>query len=212
VTHLTFFLFDFVIPPDSNFLYGFLLAASDRIYEGDSIRLSKNGFKGQVYRLGWLETVLRGSDDIMVTVPNSELMGNHISNLSRIRICQVYQTLRFVSSMGVPCMLPLRIIQLLTSSFFLMLVFQSFSDVEKLAKLAHDIKCEIRSTCPSVITDGSRPFRCFWTNFQPDYLEVVVDAHFRIKPVGDAYWDNRQRVLQAIDRAVKYNELKYHCT
>ncbi|KAG7344401.1 mechanosensitive ion channel [Nitzschia inconspicua] len=165
----------------SNFFYGFLLAASDRIYEGDSIQLSKSGFKGQVYRLGWLETVLRGSDDIMVTVPNSELLGNHISNLSRIRICQVYQTLRF-----------------------------PYSEVEKLPKLTHDIKCEIRSTCPSVITDGSRPFRCFWTNFQPDHLEVVVDAHFRIKPVGDAYWDNRQRVLQAIDRAVKDNEMKYH--
>ena len=87
-----------LFPFGSNFFYGFLLAASDRIYEGDSIRLSKSGFKGQVYRLGWLETVLRGSDDIMVTVPNSELLGNQISNLSRIRICQVYQTLRFVSA------------------------------------------------------------------------------------------------------------------
>jgi small-conductance mechanosensitive channel len=166
----------------TNFLQGFLLAASDRLYEGDSIQL-KSGFKGQVYRLGWLETVLRGSDDIMVTMPNSQLVSNQISNLSRIRICQVYQTLRF-----------------------------PYSDVDKLPKLTHDIKCEIRSTCPSVITDGSRPFRCFWTNFQANHLEVVVDAHFRIKPVGDAYWDNRQRVLQAIDRAVKYNEMKYHGT
>jgi hypothetical protein len=89
---------------------------------------------------------------------------------------------------------------------------QPYSDVDKLPKLTHDIKCEIRSACPSVITDGSRPFRCFWTNFQSNHLEVVVDAHFRIKPVGDAYWDNRQRVLQAIDRAVKANDLKYHGT
>ena len=85
----------------SNFFQGFLLAASDRLYEGDSIRLSKSGLKGQVYRLGWLETVLRGTDDIMVTVPNSELVGNQISNLSRIRTCQVYQTLRFVRTIWI---------------------------------------------------------------------------------------------------------------
>jgi len=32
---------------------------------------------------------------------------------------------------------------------------------------------------------------------------VVVDAHFSIKPTGGEYHDNRQKVLQAIYRAVK---------
>jgi len=36
-----------------------------------------------------------------------------------------------------------------------------------------------------------------------DHLEVVVDAHFAIKPTGVEYHDNRQKVLQAIYRAVK---------
>jgi small-conductance mechanosensitive channel len=157
-----------------------LLSASDRIYEGDTVQISKSGFKGAVERLGWLETVLRGNDDIMLTVPNTELQGSQVSNLSRIHICQVYQTLRF-----------------------------KYSDASKLPKLLHDIKCEIRASCPTVITDGSRPFRCYWTNFQSNYLEVVVDAHFRIRPIGDAYYENRQRVLFAIDRAVAMNEVKY---
>ena len=39
--------------------------------------------------------------------------------------------------------------------------------------------------------------------------EVVVDAHFRIRPIGDAYYENRQRVLFAIHRAVAMNEVKY---
>jgi hypothetical protein len=74
----------------------------------------------------------------------------------------------------------------------------------------NDIKREIRSSCPSVITDGSRPFRCYWTEFRANHLEVELDAHFRIRPIGDAYYENRQRVLLAIDRAVRENELKFH--
>lgn len=57
--------------------------------------------------------------------------------------------------------------------------------------------------------DGSRPFRCYWTSFQADHLEVMLDAHFRIKPVGDAYHENRQQVLQAIHRAVKKNNVQF---
>jgi small-conductance mechanosensitive channel len=79
----------------SNFFHGILLSASDRIYEGDSIRLSESGFKGTVARLGWLETVLRGTDNTMITIPNTQLQGDQVANLSRINVCQVHQTLRF---------------------------------------------------------------------------------------------------------------------
>jgi hypothetical protein len=65
------------------------------------------------------------------------------------------------------------------------------------------IKQEIRLACPALITDGSRPFRVYWTDYIDENLAVMVDTHFRLKPIGDEYWENRQRVLQAIDRAVK---------
>lgn len=39
---------------------GLLLASSDRIYEGDDVMLSSNGFAGSIVKLGWLETVIRG--------------------------------------------------------------------------------------------------------------------------------------------------------
>ena len=39
---------------------GLLLASSDRIYEGDDVMLSSNGFAGNIVKLGWLETVIRG--------------------------------------------------------------------------------------------------------------------------------------------------------
>lgn len=164
----------------ANILHGIILSASDRIYEGDSIQLHKSGFSGSVAKLGWLETVLRGNDEVMVTIPNADLLSQRVCNLSRIHQCQVKQKLQF-----------------------------SYEDSEKLPQLLQDIKTEIRSSCPSVITDGSRPFRCFWTSYQADHLEVIVDAHFRIKPVGDAYHENRQNVLEAIYRAVKKNNMNF---
>lgn len=107
----------------TNWLYGIILSASDRIYEGDSVRLLKSGFSGTVERLGWLETVLRGSDELMITVPNSQILSEQVCNLSRIHQSQVIQTLRF-----------------------------PYSDSDKLPQLLQDIKHEIRSSCPSVIT------------------------------------------------------------
>ena len=158
----------------TNWLYGIMLSASDRIYEGDAILLNKSKFAGNVVKLGWVETVIRGSDDVLVTVPNAELVSQQVSNLSRIHTSQVKQTLKLSSG-----------------------------DVDKVPALLHEIKCEIRTRCPTVITDGSRPFRATWTSMEGNKLEIVVDAHFREKPVGENYWKNRQACLQALDAAAK---------
>jgi hypothetical protein len=45
---------------------GLLLASSDRIYEGDDVMLSSNGFAGNIVKLGWLETVIRGRYVLLV--------------------------------------------------------------------------------------------------------------------------------------------------
>lgn len=161
----------------TNFLNGIILNASDRIYEGDIISIQ--GDIKKVNRLGWLETSLRGTDNILYTVPNTELLTSKISNLSRIKTCQVHQTLHF-----------------------------PYSAMDKLQKVCFDIKSEIRLACPSIITDGSRPFRCYWINLGSKNLEVFVDAHFRIPPVGELYYENRQRCLHAIDRAIRKNEIE----
>jgi small-conductance mechanosensitive channel len=160
-------------------MYGVLLASSNRIYEGDSILLNKSKMRGTVHKLGWVETIIRSSDETQMTVPNSELVSQQVSNLSRIHQCQVQQTLRF-----------------------------KYEDAERLPAMLQDIKKEIRANCPAVITDGSRPFRAVWTSFESSYLEVLVDAHFRIRPIGNAYYENRMKVLQAIDVAVKKHKLE----
>jgi small-conductance mechanosensitive channel len=162
----------------SNFLNGLLLAASDRVYEGDVVEFG-NGIQGTVVDMGWMETVLR-SDEILLSVPNSDLASQRLSNISRLRKCQVNQTLRF-----------------------------RYQDVKKLPQLCEDIKEEITRACPYLIKDGSRPFRAHWTGYEEGCLTVFVEAHFTIRPIGEGYWTNRQNMLQAIHRAVEKNDMEY---
>lgn len=159
----------------ANLMNGLLLAMSDRVYEGDSV-LFGNGIEGIVVNLGWLETHVRQNDEVMLTVPNSDLASERLSNLSRLTKCQVRQVLRI-----------------------------DYKDVKKIPKLCDDIKSEIRAACPALIDDGSRPFRAHWVGYEDLSLNVVVDAHFAVRPLGDSYWDNRQKVLEAINRAVEKN-------
>ena len=72
-------------------LYGILLSASDRIYEGDNILLGKSKFSGTVAKLGWVETVVRGSDEVMLTISNADLVSERVSNLSRVNQSHVKQ-------------------------------------------------------------------------------------------------------------------------
>ncbi|KAL7561055.1 hypothetical protein ACA910_011891 [Epithemia clementina (nom. ined.)] len=160
-------------------LNGLMLASSDRIYEGDFVRFG-NGLSGTITQMGWMETIIRGSDEVMVSVPHTDLVKQQVSNLSRVRYSQVYQVLKF-----------------------------KLSDAEKIPDVVASIKDEIYNECPALITDGSRPFRVYWNEIGPDSLDVVVDAHFRLKILSDEYYDNRERVLMAIRRAVRQNGLYF---
>lgn len=166
----------------SQLLHGLLLATSDRIYEGDRIATNNGSIQGTIVKLGWLETVIRGADEITLSIPNNEMVKHQVKNLSRIRYCQVQQVLKF-----------------------------PYREQSKLPALLKSIKEEIQLACPQVITnDRSRPFRAHWTNFNDKDLEVTVECHFQnIKPIGEEYWDNRQQVLQAIYRAAAINEVSF---
>jgi small-conductance mechanosensitive channel len=160
-------------------LAGVQLIFSDKMYAGDVVQFG-DGTTGKVIRLGWVETTLRGSDNLVTRVPNTLLSSQKVSNVSRIRQCQVKQTLRF-----------------------------HYKDVDKMPNILEDIREEIKFSCPRLITDNSRPFRVFWTNFNEDHLEVVVDTHHNIAPIGDAYWINRQNVLMAIAKALRKHDVEF---
>jgi small-conductance mechanosensitive channel len=161
-------------------LTGLMLASSDRIYEGDEVHFG-NGVSGKVVKLGWMETVLRGSDEITVSIPNTDLVNQQVSNHSRVRYSQVKQVIRL---QGTP------------------------ENVEKIPDVLVAIKEEIRKSCPKLIDDGTRPFRAHWTDYGPHYLEITVDTRFRISPVKPEYWENREQVLLAIHRALKRYDCK----
>ena len=163
----------------SQLLSGFFLTASNKVYPGDVV-LFGDGTQGLVVKLGWMDTVLRSGDNTITSVPNSLLASQKVSNLSRVKMSQVTQTLRF-----------------------------HYDDADEIPALLETIRSEIKTNCNRLITDGSRPFRVFWTNYNEDHLEVMVDTHHYIPPIGDAYWFNRQKTLEAINRAVKKHGLNF---
>jgi small-conductance mechanosensitive channel len=156
----------------TQFVSGFFLSASDKMYVGDSVNFG-DGTSGKVLKVGWMNTLMRNSDNTVTTIPNSMLANQKITNMSRLTQSQVKQVLRF-----------------------------HYRDADVLPDVLETIKTEIRAACPKLL-EGVRPFRVFWTGYKDDHLEVVVDTHHAVAPLGDAYWILRQRLLMAIHRAVQ---------
>ena len=129
---------------------------------------------------GWMQTKIRSQDGSVLSIPNTMLANQKFSNLSRTKKSQIKQTLKF-----------------------------RYEDAERLPQILHDIKKEIIKACPSVITDGSRPFHVVWTDYEGDHLKVMVDINFNLPPTGDIYHNNRQRCLMAILRAMKNNVVEF---
>lgn len=158
---------------------GLSLQASDKIYEGEKV-LFGNGVKGVVVKIGMLETIIRDSSEKVTAIPNKELAGHHITNLSRNRFSQVKQTLHF-----------------------------EYDDLEKLPDLMEAIKIEIAASCPFVVTDGSKPFRAYFHNYSDQCLDVIVDVRMGVTPSTSSYHHYRQEVLMAIGRAVKLKQMSF---
>ncbi|KAL3937741.1 MAG: hypothetical protein SGARI_002002 [Bacillariaceae sp.] len=164
---------------------GFTMTTSNRFYIGDFVQFGTtvggNKFMGTIVSMGWLETTIRGSDELIHTVPNAKLEGIAVSNLSRHERSQVKQALHF-----------------------------HYDDVHKLPALMKTMRQDIiDATSEHIITDGSRPCRVCWCGYGERFLEVMVDVHFEgIKPVGDVYCANREKVLLAIQKAVDKHDMK----
>ena len=160
-------------------LNGLALSASDAFNVGDSILLG-DGTTGIVTYMGWLNTEIRGFDEVITKIPNTQLSDIRISNRSRMIYSQVKQRLRF-----------------------------EYEAIDLIPELCEEIREEIARSCPKVITDGSRTFRVKWTDYQSDHVEVVVDCRLRNGPSGEKYYEARQGILEAIARAVKKRGIKF---
>ena len=170
----------------SHVVSGFTMTTSNRFYVGDFVKFQSasggGSFSGTVMKLGWLETTIRGGDELIHTIPNAKLEGIAVSNLSRHERCQFKTTLRF-----------------------------HYKDIHKLESLLETMKNEIiNATSENIVTDGSRPCRVVFSDYTERWLEVLVDVHFQgIKPIGDKYWKNRQQVLYAIQKAVDSHGIEF---
>ena len=163
----------------TNIIAGFAVQAWRAFAVGDYIRLG-DGTEGTVATVGLVETVLVGSDDIRMNVPNSQLYNQRLSNLSRVQTSQVLQTLRF-----------------------------QYADIQRAPDILNDIKNEIKESCPDLIADGSKPFRAVLSSYEPDHIRTEVNCHFNIPPGSQQYVENREKVLLAIARAMDRNQAEF---
>lgn len=163
----------------SQFIGGLALSASNKFHEGEEIKLG-DATVGIVSRVGWMNTEIRGFDEIVMKIPNSQLANQRVSNVSRMRKSQVKQFL-----------------------------WIGYNDIYKIPQFIEDVRAEIKASCPLLIDDGTRPFWVHWREFASDHLEIVVDTHHNIKPSSLEYYNNRQAVLLAIARAAKKNSVEF---
>ena len=161
-----------------SFVSGLFLASSNRFYEGDGIEI--DGLKGKVIKQGWMETIIRKGDEVLVSVPTIDLDKKQLSNMSRVYISQVALKLRV-----------------------------NYDHVGQLPKFVRDIQTELQQSCPKLITDGSRPFRVHWTDYEADCLTVAINSYYRILLGSDEYWDSRMAVLIAINRSAERNGIRF---
>jgi hypothetical protein len=82
-------------------------------------------------------------------------------------------------------------------------------DMGRIPDLCDRIRMEIAASCPKVVTDGSKTFQVKWLDFGKDSIEVIVDCRLKTPPIGEAYYDARQGILEAIARAVKASGVEF---
>lgn len=140
----------------------------------------QDGTTGTVQKLGWLNTHLRQSDELVVRIPNTQISGKRVANISRSRLSSVKQALAI-----------------------------SYEDVDKLPGLMDDIKTEIRQSCRTLVDDGSRGFTVFFSDYKDKSVTVSVSAYFRTRPFSEEYQLLKQDVLMAIRRATKKNNVNF---
>ena len=130
--------------------------------------------------MGFLRTKLRNYDSTIVDIPNSQLGGQRVVNISRTKLCRVLTTLRF-----------------------------EYKDIQKLPVALIAIKEEIAKACPKLINDGRKPFRAMISSFERDCVEVTINCSFDLPPSGSDFWANRHEMFLAIDRGVTKSDIHY---
>jgi len=157
---------------------GLEMTASDRFNVGDNVHFG-DGTQGYIIKMGFLRTKVRKYDFSVVDIPNSQLGGQRITNISRTKTCRVLTTLRF-----------------------------EYGDISKIPDALEAAKEEIIKACPKLIREG-KPFRAMISSFERDCVEATINCNFELPPTGEDFWANREQMFLAIDRGVKSSGIHY---
>lgn len=158
---------------------GVIVQAADLFEVGEDVRFG-DGTEGTIHKIGLVETEIMGYDNIIIKLPNSQIVKQRVSNISRMKESRVFQPLRF-----------------------------SYDDLDKVPQVLQDIKEEIKAACPKLITDGSKPFAAVLASYEADHIQTIVNVHFNIQPFSQEYSDTKEAVLLAIARAAQKNNVKF---
>jgi len=99
---------------------GLAVQVWDAFSVGEKITLG-NGLSGKVVSIGLVETEIESKNNIVTKIPNSKIVNERVSNISRATKSQVVQTLRF-----------------------------KYEDIKKVPKVLADIQEEIEASCPKL--------------------------------------------------------------
>lgn len=122
----------------------------------------------QLSRQGLLHTRVQKYDNSVIVVPNSQLGGQRVINISRSHTCRVLTTLRF-----------------------------EYDDVQRIPAALELAKQEIEAPCPKLIKKG-KPFRAMISSFERDYVEATVNCSFELPPTGETFWANREQMVSCL--------------
>ena len=169
----------------AEFMASLAIQGTNMYTEGEKIVFDNGTTTGTVQKQGWLNTHVRRSDELIVRIPNTQIAGNRVANVSRTNRSCVKQTLAL-----------------------------RYQDLPKLTKLCQDIKMEIKEALGEeiLVFDGTRPFRVIWRDYKDTYLEVFVLAYLRLRPSSNQYYDAQEQILQAIGRAMEVNQCEFAYT
>jgi len=119
-------------------------------------------------------------DDLIICIPNSQLLHQRVTNISQAKRSQVKQILRF-----------------------------KYSDLKKIPAVLEDIKEETKVSCPKLVTDGSAIYRAVITSYEADHVQASVNFHFDIPAETEASNRNRQEALLTIARVMEKHGIEF---
>ena len=159
---------------------GIALHVQDLIHVGDEVWLGRdNDVQGIITELGWIGSSIRGYDDLVIHIPNSQLIHSRVTNVSKGKRSQVKQILRF-----------------------------QYKDLEKVPKVLIEIKDELRTSCPKIVTEGAI-YRAVITSYEPDHVQATVNVHFDIPAETEASNRNRQEALLTMARVMDKHGMEF---